>query len=98
MQPPVGGDVGLGDDELPLQGDHAGQVEEEAFAGAELPDDEADGGPALLDSPEVVEHRGDLVAPPHLQVTQADSGDDAGAEGLEDGVALAGLDRDSGSS
>ena len=93
VQAPVGGDVGLGDDELPLQGDHACQVQEETLAGAELPDDEAHGRPAPLDPPEVVEHRGDLVAPPDLEVPQADPGHDAGAEGLEDGVALAGFDR-----
>ena len=91
MEATLGGDVGLGHDILFLQGDHPREVEKETLARAIFPDDEPHRGAAPLDPAQVIEHRGDLVSAADLEVAEADPGHDAGAERLEDGVALAGL-------
>ena len=93
VQAPVGGDVGLSDDELAIQGDHPGEVEKEALSGSVSSDDESHGRAAALDPPEVVEYGGHFVSSPDLKMTEANPRHDPRAEGLKDRIAFTGLDR-----
>ncbi len=92
VETPVGREVGVDRDELLLQGDGPHNVEEEGLAGAILADDETEAGSAVADPIDVVKDSSDLVDPAYLNMLLANARHDAGAQGLENGVALAGTD------
>ena len=93
MQASLERDVGVGDDEPSLERNGAGEVQEEALAGTISADDEANGGAALLDALEVLEDGADLIETPDLKVAQADAGNDAGPQRLNDRIPFTRLDR-----
>ena len=92
LEPLVRREVGVDGDEPLLQRDEPGEVEEERLPRPVLTDHEPDGGAPVLRVLDIADERVELGAPPDLDVVEPRARDDAGAEGLDERLALAAAD------
>jgi hypothetical protein len=86
MQAALQRNVRLSHNELSLQRDRSSQVEEETLSRPVPPNDKPDARSPLLDPPEIIQYRCDFVATTYLNVAQADSGNNASPQRLQDRV------------
>jgi hypothetical protein len=80
MKPAFRRDVGARDDELPLEGDDLDKIQEEAFACAKPPNDEAHSRGATCNALQILEDRPNLGLAANLDMLQTNSRHDARAK------------------
>ena len=92
MDAPVRSQVSLADHELALECDLPDEEQEERLARAVGTDDEADTGTTIGDPIDVPDHGLDFALSSDLDMMKTNTRDDAGAQGAENGIAVAGAD------